>query len=102
MRIKRCLPMIFRGSERFAQRLIQVAGQAGRAERPGVVLVQTHHPDHPGLKQLIGQGHGEFARGLLRERAEIGLPPQRLAALFVPMVWTGLHRVSYWSRWLTG
>ena len=71
----------FRGSERFAQQLIQVAGRAGRAERPGVVLVQTHHPDHPGLKQLIEHGYGEFARGLLRERAEIGLPPQRLAAL---------------------
>jgi primosomal protein N' (replication factor Y) len=71
----------FRGAERFAQQLIQVAGRAGRADRAGVVLVQTHHPAHPGLNQLISQGYGHFARGLLRERADIGLPPVRMAAL---------------------
>jgi primosomal protein N' (replication factor Y) len=71
----------FRGAERFAQQLIQVAGRAGRADRAGVVLVQTHHPAHPGLNQLISQGYGYFARGLLRERADIGLPPVRMAAL---------------------
>ncbi|HUN00915.1 MAG TPA: primosomal protein N' [Halothiobacillus sp.] len=71
----------FRGAERFAQQLIQVAGRAGRADRAGVVLVQTHHPAHAGLTQLIRHGYGHFARGLLRERTDIGLPPVRMAAL---------------------
>lgn len=71
----------FRGAERFAQQLIQVAGRAGRADRAGVVLIQTHHPAHLGLNQLISQGYGHFARSLLGERAEIGLPPVRMAAL---------------------
>ncbi|MHB9020519.1 MAG: primosomal protein N' [Halothiobacillus sp.] len=71
----------FRGTERFAQQLIQVAGRAGRADRAGTVLVQTHHPEHLGLNQLIKEGYGSFARALLQERLEIGLPPLRMAAL---------------------
>ncbi len=71
----------FRGAERFAQHLIQVAGRAGRADRAGTVLVQTHHPEHLGLNQLIKEGYGSFARALLQERLEIGLPPLRMAAL---------------------
>lgn len=71
----------FRGSERFAQQLTQVAGRAGRADRPGTVLVQTHHPDHPGLSLLLRSGYGAYAAQLLRERAEAGLPPLRFSAL---------------------
>ena len=37
----------FRASERLAQTIVQVAGRAGRAERPGEVLIQTEYPDHP-------------------------------------------------------
>ncbi|HUX82014.1 MAG TPA: primosomal protein N' [Halothiobacillus sp.] len=71
----------FRGSERFAQQLIQVAGRAGRADRLGTVLVQTHHPDHPGLNLLLRGGYGVFAGRLIQERAEAGLPPMRSSAL---------------------
>jgi primosomal protein N' (replication factor Y) (superfamily II helicase) len=71
----------FRGAERFAQQLIQVAGRAGRASRAGTVLVQTHQPEHAGLNRLIHAGYGSFAQTLLAERAEAGLPPVRVAAL---------------------
>lgn len=71
----------FRGSERFAQQLIQVAGRAGRADRLGTVLVQTHHPDHPGLNLLLRGGYGVFAGRLIHERTEAALPPTRSSAL---------------------
>ena len=65
----------FRGPERFGQLLTQVAGRAGRAEKPGRVLIQTHLPDHPLLNTLILQGYGVYARNLLAERQRLGLPP---------------------------
>ena len=43
----------FRAPEKLAQLLIQVAGRAGRAERAGEVLLQTHHPSHPLLSTLL-------------------------------------------------
>jgi primosomal protein N' (replication factor Y) len=65
----------FRAGERLAQQVIQVAGRAGRAERPGEVLIQTHHPDHPLLLQLVQAGYPAFARAALTERQAAGLPP---------------------------
>ncbi|MGB4334218.1 MAG: primosomal protein N', partial [Chromatiaceae bacterium] len=65
----------FRAAERMAQLVIQVAGRAGRAERPGRVVLQTHHPDHPLLQILRRQGYPAFAAAALRERREAGLPP---------------------------
>jgi len=52
----------FRASERMAQLIVQVAGRAGRHERPGEVLIQTCHPEHPLLQLLITQGYPAFAR----------------------------------------
>ncbi|MEA3639176.1 MAG: primosomal protein N' [Lamprobacter sp.] len=71
----------FRATERMAQLLIQVAGRAGRAERPGTVLVQTRHPDHPLLIRLLRQGYSSFAAAALNERAEARLPPFSFQAL---------------------
>ncbi len=71
----------FRATERMAQLLIQVAGRAGRAERPGTVMVQTRHPDHPLLIRLLRQGYGAFAAAALAERAEAALPPFSFQAL---------------------
>ncbi len=71
----------FRALERMAQLLIQVAGRAGRAERPGEVLIQTHHPEHPLLHTLLGSGYDAFARAHLEERRGAGLPPFAAMAL---------------------
>ncbi|EIM01043.1 primosome assembly protein PriA, partial [Rhodanobacter sp. 115] len=49
------LSVDFRAGERLAQTVVQVAGRAGRAAKPGRVLLQTHHPDHPLLRQLLAQ-----------------------------------------------
>ena len=40
----------FRAAEQMGQLLLQVAGRAGRAEKPGTVIIQTRHPDHPLLQ----------------------------------------------------
>ena len=72
----------FRASERLAQTIVQVAGRAGRAERPGEVLIQTEYPEHPLLTQLVSGGHEAFAHAALRERAEAQWPPfARIAVL---------------------
>lgn len=71
----------FRAGERMAQLILQVAGRAGRAERPGEVLIQTHHPDHPLLRLLIEQGYGAFAAAALEERRQAELPPYAFLAL---------------------
>ncbi|GAA0914897.1 primosomal protein N' [Rothia nasimurium] len=65
----------FRASERLAQLVVQVAGRAGRASKPGSVLLQTHHPDHPMLHALLRGGYGAVATGLLEERRLLELPP---------------------------
>ncbi|HEY8682528.1 MAG TPA: primosomal protein N', partial [Rhodanobacter sp.] len=65
----------FRAGERLAQLVVQVAGRAGRARKPGRVLLQTHQPDHPLLRGLLAQGYAAAARELLAERRLIQLPP---------------------------
>ena len=65
----------FRAEERLAQLVVQVAGRAGRARKPGHVLLQTHQPDHLLLRNLLAHGYAAAARDLLAERRLIGLPP---------------------------
>ncbi len=65
----------FRASERLAQLVVQVAGRAGRARKPGGVLLQTHQPEHPLLRSLLAHGYARAARELLAERRQIQLPP---------------------------
>ena len=69
------LSVDFRAGERLAQQLVQVAGRAGRAAKPGRVLLQTHHPDHPLLRQLLAHGYAAAAQTLLAERRQGLLPP---------------------------
>jgi primosomal protein N' (replication factor Y) len=65
----------FRASEKLAQLLVQVAGRAGRAERPGTVLLQTHHPQHPLLQTLVSGGYHAFTEAELGLREAAGFPP---------------------------
>ncbi|AJC47004.1 primosomal protein N' [Xanthomonas sacchari] len=65
----------FRASEKLAQQLIQVAGRAGRAARPGEVWLQTHHPAHPLLQTLVHGGYHAFAAAELEQREAAGFPP---------------------------
>ena len=65
----------FRSTEKLAQLLVQVAGRAGRADKPGEVLLQTHHPDHPLLHTLISGGYHAFADEELALRDAAALPP---------------------------
>lgn len=72
----------FRAAENLAQLITQVAGRAGRAEKPGEVWLQTHHPEHPLLQDLVNNGYGHFARYALQERQHAHLPPFSFQALF--------------------
>ncbi len=73
----------FRGPERMAQTITQVAGRAGRAGRQGEVFIQSQLPEHPLVQHIITRPYIDFARHLLEERQQLALPPfARSAALF--------------------
>jgi primosomal protein N' (replication factor Y) len=65
----------FRGEERAAQLLTQVAGRAGRSDVSGEVILQSHHPDHPALRAMLDSDYHEYALGLLEDRRRRALPP---------------------------
>jgi primosomal protein N' (replication factor Y) len=71
----------FHAAEKLAQMIVQVSGRAGRAEKPGKVIMQTRQPDHPLLTTLIRSGYKSFARTALAERKEASLPPYSYQAL---------------------
>ena len=72
----------FRAPERLAQTIVQVAGRAGRGNKPGEVLIQTEFPEHPLLQRLLSEGYDGFAHAALAEREQAHWPPfARLAAL---------------------
>jgi primosomal protein N' (replication factor Y) len=71
----------FHAAEKLAQMIVQVSGRAGRAEKPGKVIMQTRKPEHPLLTTLIRQGYSDFARTALAERKEASLPPFSYQAL---------------------
>ena len=65
----------FRASEKLFAQLSQVAGRAGRADKPGEVLVQTAFPTHPLFQALIAHDYETWARTMLVEREQAGFPP---------------------------
>ena len=71
----------FRAGERLAQTIVQVAGRAGRAERPGEVLIQTEYPEHPLLTLLLAGGYEAFAAGALQSVNRASWPPFARIAL---------------------
>jgi primosomal protein N' (replication factor Y) len=73
-----------RAAERTYQLLAQVAGRAGRAERPGRALLQTYMPDHPVMQALKAGDRDAFLAAEAAEREAQGLPPYgRLAAVIL-------------------
>ena len=78
-----------RAAERTYQLLHQVAGRAGRAERPGRALLQTYMPEHPVMQALVALSQERNARDRFLtleadERQRHGWPPfGRLAAIIV-------------------
>jgi primosomal protein N' (replication factor Y) len=73
-----------RAAERTYQLLHQVAGRAGRGERPGRVLLQTYMPEHPVMQALAAGDRDGFYQLEAEMRLEAGMPPfGRLAALIV-------------------
>ncbi len=65
----------FRASERTFQLAAQVAGRAGRGDRPGRVLIQTYSPDHPAISLAAHHDYTTFAEQELALRAGFGVPP---------------------------
>jgi primosomal protein N' (replication factor Y) len=71
----------FRGPERMGQLLLQVAGRSGRADKPGAVLIQSYHCDHPLIQTLVQQGYHALTGLILHERHITQMPPFRHLAL---------------------
>jgi primosomal protein N' (replication factor Y) len=65
----------FRAAERAYTLLTQVAGRAGRAGGPGLVIVQTFDPHHHALRAAVTHQPEEFYRTELEERRALGYPP---------------------------
>ncbi|MDC8832352.1 primosomal protein N' [Alteromonas gilva] len=72
----------FRAAEKLAQLITQLAGRAGRANKPGEMWLQTDNPGHPLLQDLINNGFSHFARQALQERKLAQLPPLSSQAVF--------------------
>ncbi|HUS79778.1 MAG TPA: primosomal protein N', partial [Armatimonadota bacterium] len=74
----------FRATEHTFQILTQVAGRAGRADKPGTVLVQTYNPEHPAIVYASRHDYGGFYRYELEKRRENLYPPfTRLVSLTI-------------------
>ncbi|URD61526.1 primosomal protein N' [Sphingomonas sp. KRR8] len=73
-----------RAAERSFQQIAQVAGRAGRGEKPGRVLVQTHDPEAPVIAALVSGDADSFVAAETESRREAAMPPfGRLAALII-------------------
>ena len=64
----------YRSAERTFQLLVQASGRAGRAEKPGIAVIQTYMPDHYTIQTASRQDYGEFFRQEMRFRRLHALP----------------------------
>ncbi len=71
----------FRGGERLAQSLIQVAGRAGRERQQGEVIIQTAFAKNPFWNEIVTGGYHRLAHFALAERQTAGWPPFSYLAL---------------------
>jgi primosomal protein N' (replication factor Y) len=65
----------FRATERTFQLLAQVAGRAGRREKPGRTVIQTFAPDHPAIALAARHDYESFAKAELEARRALFYPP---------------------------
>jgi primosomal protein N' (replication factor Y) len=65
----------FRAAERTFQLLTQVAGRAGRADKPGLVVVQTYRPDHYAIQAAREHNYVAFYEYEIQSRRRIPWPP---------------------------
>ena len=73
-----------RAAERSFQQIQQVAGRAGRGDKPGRVFVQSHDPDAPVIAALVSGDAAGFYAAETEARREAAMPPfGRLAAIIV-------------------
>jgi len=73
-----------RAAEKSFQLIRQVAGRAGRAEKPGTALLQSHQPDHPVIKAILSGDEEGFWRAEAASRQRAGVPPYgRMAGIIV-------------------
>ncbi len=73
-----------RAAERVFQLVRQVSGRAGRAEKPGVALIQTSQPEHPVIRAILSGAEEEFWRSEAAQRKTLGMPPfGRLAGIVI-------------------
>ncbi len=73
-----------RAGERTYQQLVQVAGRAGRAEKPGTVYLQTYEPEHPVVQALLTGDGDAFMAAERGARARHTMPPfGQLASLIL-------------------
>lgn len=73
-----------RAAERTFQLMRQVAGRAGRAEKPGEAWLQTHQPEHPVIRAILGGDEESFWRAEAAERRAAGVPPYgRMAGIIL-------------------
>ena len=73
-----------RAAERTFQLMRQVAGRAGRADKPGTALLQTFQPEHPVIRAILGGDEEAFWRAEATERRMAGVPPYgRMAGIIL-------------------
>ncbi|MCX5744817.1 MAG: primosomal protein N' [Proteobacteria bacterium] len=65
----------FRASERTFQLLAQVAGRAGRGDRPGRVIIQTYRPDATAVTAAAAHDYTKFFVAEIADRDELTYPP---------------------------
>ncbi|KHD44083.1 primosomal protein N' [Streptococcus hongkongensis] len=65
----------FRSSEKTFQLLTQVAGRAGRADKPGQVLIQTYNPNHYAIQMAKNQDYEAFYAYEMGIRQKMAYPP---------------------------
>ncbi len=74
----------FRAAERAFQLITQVAGRAGRGDKPGRVLIQTFYPEHYALRHAARQDYESFYREEINYRRNLKYPPfVALASLLI-------------------